>query len=164
VVLIRHLARVALGVAFVAASLMLAASGALAHAGHRHHAPQPEAVQNHAAMHVHARTAQRHVHVVHNPAHGMHRHLHGTHLHFHAGNAVPADLAAMQGTPGDAPEKSHDCSGCCCCMGVGHSAAWLALPVALMAPGARALTPEARSDGGAGVTPDALPEPPRTQA
>jgi hypothetical protein len=156
VILIRHLARVIVGVAFMAASLMLASSGALAHAGHRHHAPQ-----HHESVHKHVPAVQAYGQAVHRHGYFAHRHAHAVASAL-ASDAVHAGLASPDATSGTAPEKSQECPGCCCCIGVGCGAAWLSAPACLIAPTPGAYAPELRAEARTGVTPDALPEPPRT--
>jgi hypothetical protein len=165
VVVIRHIARMLVGVTMLVAALGSIPVAAVAHAGHAH-AAQPHRPIAHShwrtvEAHVRAQAAQGHVHV---SRHAVHTQVHvPLQAPAYADDAGPMTPALAAATPGDAPDSPQYCpGGCCCCMSAGCGFAWLTPAPSLAAPAAVRFEPEPLSDTGSGITPDALPEPPRT--
>jgi hypothetical protein len=135
----RPAARLLMVVTFLVAALALAPTGALAHAGHNH-AVQPEtaialesvSVQKFSVAPVSTQSVTT-----------------GTVQAF-------ADLV-----PTGSQKKSQNCVGGCCSGSMGCCAAWFEPPMELLVPVIGRLTLNTAVSGGAGITPDALPEPPK---
>lgn len=134
----RPATRLLMVVTFLVAALALAPTGALAHTGHNH-AVQPEtaialepaSVQKYSVAPVSRQSVTTRT------------------------VQAFADLA-----PSGAQKKSQNCAGGCC-SGMGCCAAWFEPPMELLVPVIGRLALNIAISGGAGITPDALPEPPK---
>lgn len=155
--LIRLCARMLMAVALAATAVAAAPSGAMAHAGHRHHHTSDHETS---AVHRQASAIERHAHVTHGDDYSAQVRSEVV-AAADASGTVSVTLRGIDGSGKELPAHPQGCPGCCCCVGAGCGTAWLVPLIALTAPGAIALLPKLREGGGAGVTPDALPEPPR---
>ena len=70
-----------------------------------------------------------------------------------------SSVAALPIRGQEAPES---CLGGCCHSGAGCCAAWLTAPLEMRIPVLGRATPAVAVIGGSGITPDALPEPPKS--
>ena len=135
----RPATRLLMVVTFLVAALALAPTGAQAHAGHDH-AVQPEmaialdpvSVQKFSVAPVRTQRV-----------------------------TTRAVQAFTDLVPTSALRKSQSCVGGCCSSTMGCCAAWFEPPMGLLVPVVGRLALNIAVSGGAGITPDALPEPPK---
>jgi hypothetical protein len=135
----RPAARLLMVVTFLVAAVALAPTGALAHAGHNH-AAQPETAIAQKPVSVQKFSAA---------------------LVIAQGVTTRTVQAFADLAPSGAQKKSQNCGGGCCSGSMGCCAAWFEPPMELHIPVIGRLTLNIAVSGGAGITPDALPEPPK---
>jgi hypothetical protein len=129
------------------AAMVLAATGAQAHAGHDHARHTPPAAVHHHGSEVGTPRAADQVTAV--PANL---------------NLSPTSAIVAAGKQGQSQPTDPCVSGCCHCGGAGCCGAWLPPVITLLNPPNTRFALARVMLGGAGVTPDALPEPPNSLA
>jgi hypothetical protein len=134
-----------IAIAFGVVAMLLAATGAEAHAGHDH-GKQAGAVTNHSSVEPAEHAA---------PGHGT-----------VAVQSAKSRAVVMKGRRIEgAPQSSEPCIGGCCHGGAaGCCGAWLPTALTLSLPAHARFEFVLSAFGGTGITPDALPEPPKSLA
>jgi hypothetical protein len=139
------LPRILIAIAFGVAAMLLAATGAEAHAGHDH-GEQPGAGTHHRSIGPAEHAA---------PAHGT------LVVQIAKSHAVAMEGSRIEG----APRSYEPCIGGCCRGGAaGCCGAWLPPALTLSLPAHARFEFVLSAFGGTGITPGALPEPPRPLA
>lgn len=147
------LSRTLIAIALGVAAMLFAATGADAHPGHDHASHAGPTAAHHAAAVHHAPTDIDALHVRHRATDAL-----------QGSNPGHASLTALAGGQG-APRSTDLCaSGCCHMGGAGCCGAWLPPVNLLPDPPDSRFVIDRTSLGGAGVTPDTLPEPPNSLA
>ena len=139
----RPLSRLLMAVTLLVATLSLAPTGAQAHAGHGHAVPSVAPSMQRPAD----------VQVVKVALIAMHDAVSVTRTSSVSASLLPPSHAK---TPQSCP------GGCCHSAGAGCCALWLPPSVEVIVPALGRLAPVAEAIAGSGITPGALPEPPKS--